>query len=226
MAKKKTTKKKVTRKQVVRKKVAKKKTSGKIKQSPKKVVKNSKGISALILSTRHKEAAEWRSAMDENTEWRLALRDTRFTDEQKKAFCEAYAIHGVQHKAATIAEIGCTCVRDHLKIDKDFAVLFEEAKLAFQSKVQEVVNLVAFEGVNEPIIGGRFKDQVVAHKKVYATNILAMEMRRTNAEHKENSGTTININTGVLAIPMSSSREDWENRYSKAKPIEGEVVSE
>ncbi|WP_396604576.1 hypothetical protein ACFLEY_07235 [Bradyrhizobium sp. YCK136] len=64
--------------------------------------------------------------------------------------------------------------------------------------------------MKKPIIGGQHRDRIVAHEVVYATNLLAMELRRTNAEYKERQEVEHKGAGGVLLVPeTSSSVEDF-----------------
>ena len=158
-----------------------------------------------------------RSAIHKNAAWRLALQGPliKFTDQKKEKFCEEYARTGRKKESAQKVGVSLKTVLEHEKIDPEFVHLVDEAKAAYKDKVHKVVEKVALEGVDEPIMGGRYKDKVVATKKVFATNILAMEMRKTDAAYRNDNKVDVTVNTGVIVVPANTSQEDWLKQHGK-----------
>ena len=77
--------------------------------------------------------------------------------------------------------------------------------------------------MKKPLLGGKDKDQVVAHEVVYATNILAMEMRRVEPSYKEKSEVELINKASVLIAPADMTPEDWikaqqEQQGTKKEP--------
>ena len=140
--------------------------------------------------------------------WR-GFRRSLFDDSRKNIFLTAIAQHGRLGHAAEAAAVCVQTVRDHLQKDTDFADAHGEAIEQYRAKVMETAYKVGVEGVKEPIMGGRFKDQVVGYKTIYATNILAMELKRVERSYRDQSTIDVNVNHGVLVAPATQPMEDW-----------------
>lgn len=156
--------------------------------------------------------------------WRTEIQASRlkFDDDAKARFLEHFRQFGRMGQAAEAAGVGGNTVRSHLDKDPDFAEAFQDAKDAYRDRVHETAYAVAVEGIDEPIIGGEFKDEVVAYKKVYATNILAMELKRVDPGYKERSEVDMNVRGGVLVAPAQCSPDEWIKQHGQAKPSEEE----
>lgn len=131
-----------------------------------------------------------------------ALRKVKFGSEEKMRFLEHYGKYGRKADAARAAGVCTETVNQHIKNDPAFALAVIECKALRADRIEAQAWHVAVEGVDEPIVGGEFKDEVVAHKKVYATNILAMLMKQSNPEYREKSELDLNATGGgVLVVP-------------------------
>lgn len=163
----------------------------------------------------------------DQSNWRVKLRaqSIKFDDEQKETYLVAISEHGRRTDAARSANVCPQTVANHLKNDPDFARAFDNAIGEYRDKVRGVAQKLALEGVEEPIIGGQFKDTVVATKLVYATNILAMEMRRTDPEYRDKQTEAVTDEAqGVLVAPAEvDSLEAWAAQYA---PKVDEAVAE
>ena len=208
MAKKKATKKSVTKKKPTKKSASKKK------------VKKKSGMAKAVAKATKKARARKKKQVAAVSGWRKDIAEDRiqFTDDKKEGFCKAYANCGRMYQAAKKVGVTYECVRSHLKIDLEFQTLFEEARQAYADKVHQTVELVAIEGVDKPIVGGRNKDRIITYEKVFATNILAMEMKRTNPEYREKSEVDVNVQGGVLLIPAPMTQEAWIEKFAKPQP--------
>jgi len=156
----------------------------------------------------------------DQTNWRHRMREGRikFDDDAKLIFLRAFAEHGRMTEAAFAANVTGACVNNHLKIDPDFLAAFQEAKAIYRDKFIKHAQNLMFDGVDEPILGGRFKDEVVAHKRVYPLNLIAMEMRRVEPEYKERTEVDMTVNGGVLVVPPRISPSEWAEKYGKPAP--------
>ncbi|HNQ98351.1 MAG TPA: hypothetical protein PKN52_00045 [Trueperaceae bacterium] len=159
--------------------------------------------------------------------WRRRLQESRlkFDDRAKNIFLEKYAECGLMYVSARAAGVTPPTVTSHVENDPDFAAAFQDAKDAYRDRVMAHAYKLSIEGVEEPIIGGKDKDEVVAYKKVYATNILAMEMRRVNPDYKDRADVNLSGNVGgVLVVPARLSVEEWTKaaaEYRDQMPGEG-----
>jgi hypothetical protein len=155
------------------------------------------------------------------TNWRKKIQASKikFDDIQKAIFIKVFSETGRLFEAANAADVSTGTVRNHLTADPEFEEAYERAKAYYREQVvHKVVQKVALEGVLEPIVGGKFKDEVVAHKRVFATNILAMEMKRVDPGYREKAEVDVNMRGGVLIMPATIPEEEWIAKYSKAAP--------
>lgn len=152
--------------------------------------------------------------------WRKHLRTEKikFTDGLKEVFLRKLAQTGRKYQAAAAAGVTLRCAQYHEKNDPEFAAGIEEALAEYRDWVVEQGCKLAFEGVEEPIIGGKFKDRVVATKRVFATNLAAMEMRRVEPGYRDRAEVDLNVKGGVLIAPAGKSPEDWEQQFAKPAP--------
>lgn len=154
----------------------------------------------------------------DQTNWRRRIQEsrTKFDDDRKATFLQRFAECGRMYESAQAADISYATVSKHLKDDPEFAEAFGEAREAYKDLVHRTAYKVGVEGYDEPMIGGKDKNEVVAHKRVYATNILAMEMRRVDPSYKERSEIDMNLNGGVMLLPGEMSLEEWMEKYGKS----------
>lgn len=140
--------------------------------------------------------------------WRKRQRRTKLDDAAKERFLKNYGEHFQRGKAADAAGVCLQTVANHEKNDPEFAAAIEACRQAYADRVEAQMAKVAIEGIDEPIIGGKDRDKIVGHKKVIATNILAMMAKRANPEYKEKSELDLNHNGGgVLVVPSRTSSE-------------------
>lgn len=147
-----------------------------------------------------------------------AAKGLKFDEDMKERFLQKFAETGrIQHSALSVGVTKQT-VANHRKSDPDFEEAFQEAKAAYADHVQAAVHKLAIEGVLEPILGGQWKDEIITHKRVYATNLLALEAKRVNPEYRENNNINVNVQAGVLLVPSSMSVSEWEAKH--APPVQ------
>ncbi len=145
--------------------------------------------------------------------WRRVYRDggyIQFDDLNKLLFLEEMAKTGKFMAACQTCGVSSSTVRQHLKNDNEFQEAYMDSRETYADKVRDVAQLLALEGIDEPIIGGRNRDEIVAYKKVYATNILAMEMKKVDSAYKDKQAIDLNVRSGVLLLPEGKSMEEWE----------------
>jgi len=121
------------------------------------------------------------------------------------------------YRAAEQAGISDWTVLEHRKKDPEFGRLVDEAK---QRWVDEVLireaTRRAVEGCNEPLLGGKNRDEVVAHRKVYSDGLLTTFLRANRSEFRdgsENSGGASG-SSPVMFIPSAvpTTMDDWEKQ--------------
>jgi len=151
-------------------------------------------------------------------DWREKFRDggqTKFDDIEKASFLKIFTITGRFHHSCAAVDTTAKTVRAHLKQDKEFNEAYEQARGVYKDKVHEQAQKLAITGVEKPIIGGRFRDEIVAYETVYSSSILAMEMKRTNPEFKDSHKVDLNAQGGVMLIPAGMTLGEWQAKNEK-----------
>lgn len=155
-----------------------------------------------------------------------------FTAERKQRYLELLRSHpdlkGCRALCAEAVGISYGTLYEHIKKDPEFAQGFEDA---IQSFIDENLYFPALkrarDGVERPIIGGKFKDEVVAHERVYSDSLMLAMLKSTRPEFKDKSDagpTGIPAGSGgVMVIPSApSSMSDWQMQYGElAKGTQG-----
>lgn len=141
---------------------------------------------------------------------------TKFDLDAMRRFCEAYAGHNLITKAAQAAGVSITTVRNHLKTNPMFEEMVTDAKMIYRDKIVETIYERAITGIEEPIIGGVARDQVVAYKRVYSDRLLELEAKRIEHGYRDKGGVEINTGGGVLVVQAGNMDEgSWEEKYGK-----------
>lgn len=143
--------------------------------------------------------------------WRTKLQASKvkFDDVRKGIYLNHLRQFGRKQQACDCAGVCFQTVQDHIDNDPEFAAAREAALNNYRDIVQELAYKL-MNGIKKPIVGGKDKDEIITHELVHATNLLAMEMRKTNAEYKERSEVDLNNKGGgVLVVPAGISPEDF-----------------
>lgn len=142
--------------------------------------------------------------------WRKKVQASKikFDDVQKGIYVNVLGKTGRRQQAADAAGVCYQTVMVHRENDPEFEAAVQHALGRYADTIHKLATKL-MEGVKKPIVGGKFKDEIVAHELVHATNLLAMEMRRTNAEYKERSEIDLKHGGSVLIAPADMSPEEW-----------------
>lgn len=148
-----------------------------------------------------------------------------FTSERKQQYLDLFRAHpdfkGCKGLCAEAVGISMTTLYDHLKRDQEFAEAFEDALQAFIDENMFGPALKrARDGVEKPIIGGRYKDEVVATERVYSDSLMLAMLRAHRPEFKEKSDSAGGGSwgavgqSGVMVIPSApSTAAEWQARF-------------
>ena len=147
------------------------------------------------------------------------LTRTAFDDGAKGVALDMFAKTGRVTDAAMVAGVSSSTVRNHLERDPEFAQAWEIARQEYADYVTGLIEERAFKGIEEPIIGGKFRDQVVAHKRVFSDSLAMMHAKRYVEEYRERQQLDVSVAGGVLAVasPMpntDSGTRKWKKLYS------------
>lgn len=152
-----------------------------------------------------------------------------FTIERKERFIEIYRKTGLLARTAELVGVTLGTVNEHRKFDEVFAEAVDNARECWIDEVL-VQNAIkrAVEGVQEPMIGGKDRDQIVAYKTNYSDALHLALLKSKRPEFKD-KGTPVDSgeakNAGVLVVTTSPVHIDhWETLYSNMS--DGSVVEE
>jgi hypothetical protein len=140
----------------------------------------------------------------------------KFTLKVQLLFCEHLSILGRVTHAARASGISPLTVKAAEKNDPNFAEMVGLAQMEYRDKVAAEVYRRAIEGWDVPIIGGQWKDQVVAHERRYSDRLLEMEAKRVDSGYREKQALNIGQAGGVIVINASpSEKEPWRAKYNQ-----------
>jgi len=147
------------------------------------------------------------------------LKVTHFDDGAKGLALDVFAATGRISDAAIAGGVSVTTVRAHLEKNSEFAQAWEIARQEYADKITGLIEERAFIGIEEPIIGGKFRDEVVGHKKVYSDSLAVMHAKRFVEEYREKQQVDVAISGGVLAVATSMpgtdrGNKDWATLYN------------
>jgi hypothetical protein len=143
-------------------------------------------------------------------DWRkkLQLSKVAFDDHKKGIYLAHLAKHGRKMQACLAAGVSRETVARHIEADPEFLAARQEALDQYTDKVQELAWKLMSGGVSKPLIGvDKGTSFVVAYEKLFATNLLAMEMRKTNPEYKDRSEVDVKGGGGIVIAPAGISSE-------------------
>ena len=98
----------------------------------------------------------------------------RFDDILKRRFLKAFAETGRLMPSAHSVGIARHTIYKHRKLDPVFNLAYDEAIATFRDNLEREMYRRGVEGWDEPIIGGRNRDQVVCTVKKYSDKMLSM----------------------------------------------------
>lgn len=145
-----------------------------------------------------------------------------FTLERKEQYLALFRSDpecgGRKYLCAERVGVSYTTVDDHLKRDPEFAIAFEGARQAWIDE-----NLIgpalerAIKGTKKPLIGGQFRDQVVAHERVYSDSLMSMMLRAHRPEFKDKDVALAQVGSaGVLIVPGAPETiSEWQKQFGE-----------
>lgn len=146
-----------------------------------------------------------------------------FTADRKEVFLENFRQTGVLYISAHAAGVDSVTVHSHIRKDPEFARRAKEAKQLWVDEVlvQEAVRR-ATKGSHRPIIGGKFRDEVVAEEVVYSDGLMSQLLRANRAEFKEGIGGAVgeggtgNGTGAAFLVPTAPmTMDEWEAVYGE-----------
>ncbi len=148
----------------------------------------------------------------------------KFTLKVQMLFCEHLAILGRVTHAARASGISPLTVKATEKSNPEFAEMVGLAQMEYRDKVAAEVYRRAIEGWDVPIVGGQWKDKVVAYERKFSDRLLEMEAKRVDSGYREKQSLNIGQAGGVIVINASpTEKEPWRAKYNQ--PISGPAIA-
>jgi hypothetical protein len=118
----------------------------------------------------------------------------RVTEKRREIFLAELAEHGVVVRAARAASPHSTSVRGALTSfrdlrakDPEFRADWDTAVEQARGRVEHELHRRAVEGWDEPIYGGRYKEQVVGHVRRYSDRLLELRAKALLPDYRDRS---------------------------------------
>lgn len=139
-------------------------------------------------------------------------------------FLEAYMSHGRFGGAALAAGVSGQTIHNYLEEDPVFADAFDIAESVHRDRIEEEFYHRAMVGDEEPIIGGRNRDEVVATVRRKSERLLEKLINHHLPKYRENKKEIdVNFKGGVLAIGAAMTSEEFEE-YAKTVQFPKEAL--
>jgi len=136
----------------------------------------------------------------------------KFDRDARNRFLETYARTGLVGLAVKASGVSGETVRIYTNENLEgFADEYEEAKMAYRDTIEAEIHRRAISGWEEPLIGGKDRDQIVTYVTRYSDRLLEFHAKRHIADYREKTQLDLNVKSGVIAIPVvAPSGEAWE----------------
>jgi hypothetical protein len=151
------------------------------------------------------------------------------TFERKMRYLYELRRTGLMYRAAELVGVSSSVIDNARKKEPEFAAAVLEAKNRFVDEVLITeAHRRAVKGVERPIIGGRYRDEVVATEVVYSDSLLSLLLKSQRPEFREGGGSDPSRfdqgQPGVVVIPTApQTPEDWEQQCGEsANPKSGD----
>jgi hypothetical protein len=148
----------------------------------------------------------------------------RFTEDVKRDYLDLYRNHpelgGMRHLCREALGVSIGEFKTAMKEDSAFAEAFEDGR---QSWIDENIFRPALQrardGVERPIVGGKFRDEVITYERVYSDRLMELALKAHRPEFREKDpapGTAGAAPAGVLIVPASPQTiGEWMSNFSE-----------
>lgn len=161
---------------------------------------------------------------DDEGNWRVRIISQRdkLDERAKGVFIEEYSKHGRMGHAAQSAGVGTQTIRRHMTADKDFGEACLEAEHMYRDRlIQHHQNLV-FDGTTKKTYDRL--GVLVSEEQVFPIRLIELELKKHDEGYRDKREVELKVTGGVLiAPPEVASVDDWEDRFSNNKVIDGEA---
>ena len=145
-----------------------------------------------------------------------------FTSDRKEQYLELFRTHpdlgGRKYLCAEAVGVSGSTIDYHVKNDPEFAQALEDARQAWiDEHLFSAALKRARDGVERPIIGGKFKDEIITYEKVYSDSMMLAMLRAHKPEFKDKDGSGMSQSGsggGVLIVPGAPATiNEWQNQF-------------
>jgi len=135
--------------------------------------------------------------------------------ERKAAFLAELARHGIVRRAARSASPqspggALSTFKDERERDPEFAAAWEDAVDMARAEVEHEIYRRSTEGYEEPVFGGKYREQVVGTVRRYSDRLLELRARAMLPAYRDAAALTVNkrvthdVDVGVLGDAVTS----------------------
>jgi hypothetical protein len=140
-------------------------------------------------------------------------------------YLERLAETGFKIRSAVAAGTCYETVRTFLLRHPAFKAEEERALSQFREKLEAEAYRRAYEGVDEPIIGGKDRDEVVCHVKRYSDRLMEKLLEAHIPERfRQHARVDVSLKSAVVAIPAAISPDEWKRMAAAQQSPRGAIV--
>lgn len=137
------------------------------------------------------------------------------TPERKAAFIAELSRHGIVMRAARAASPhstggAATTFQDERQRNAEFAAAWDEALEMARADVEHEIYRRSTEGYDEPVFGGKYREQVVGTVRRYSDRLLELRARALLPAYRDAAALTVNkrvthdVDIGILGDAVAS----------------------
>lgn len=142
---------------------------------------------------------------------------TKFTPALRLQFLENLRKTGNPSQSADLCGITLNPVGYLRTKDPEFAQLYDFCLGCYAESLREAAHRRAVEGVQKPVFGGRFKDEIVGHITEYSDSLLQTLLKGAFPEYRGEKDKQEDRPNGLVLVPVPSfeSPEAYEAFYER-----------
>lgn len=157
--------------------------------------------------------------------------------ERKAAFIAELSRHGIANRAAraasphTASPTGClSTFADECQRDPEFALAWGEAIEVARAEVEHEIYRRSTEGVDEPVFGGKYREQIVGTVRKYSDRLLELRARALLPAYRDAAALNVNkrvvhdVDAGLLGDAVTSVALRLAQTFNPPRLIEAEAV--
>ena len=161
----------------------------------------------------------------------------KLTDRRKRLFLAELARHGILVRAARAASPRASSrygavqtFKDERERDPEFAAQWQEAVEAAEASIEHELYRRAQEGWEEPIYGGRYKEQIVGTVRKYSDRLLELRARAMLPAYRETSAVSVNgrvthdVDAGVLGDAVAKVAMQMADKLRPQLPAPARLI--